>query len=155
MEENQETTDLRKSLVTLAQGVIKAAMLINGGSAAALLAFVGQVWSEDIASSVIGPAIYAIATFAFGVFLAAISVALAYFAQLNYYRGSNRSLHLDKGMSSRLNKLNIGTNLTPYFDKVIKRADTIRCWAILIVVISLLAYGTGIIFVVNLVGKLY
>ena len=88
MAADQERADLADSLVTLGQGAMRAAMLINGASAAAALAFVGQVWSEKFVSSALTSAKCAILLFALGVATAAFSTLLAYFAQLFYYRAT-------------------------------------------------------------------
>lgn len=63
-------------------------MLINGASAAAILAFVGQAWSEKFMSSALASAKFAVLLFALGVATAAFSTLLAYFAQLFYYRAT-------------------------------------------------------------------
>ena len=86
MATDQEKAGLADSLVTLGQGAMRAAMLINGASVAAILAFVGQVWSKEFVTTALPSAKWAIILFASGVAMAAFSTLLAYFAQLFYYR---------------------------------------------------------------------
>ena len=102
MTDSQERTDLRNSLVALAQGAIKAPMLLNGASAVALLAFIGQVWSKDDMENTINTMSCAIAIFVVGVFLAAFSTFLAYFVQVFYYRFSSGGNGSDEKIAERL-----------------------------------------------------
>ncbi|MDE0002976.1 MAG: hypothetical protein OXQ29_09805 [Rhodospirillaceae bacterium] len=67
MTTDREQADLAASLVTLGQRAMKAAMLINGASAAAILAFIGQVWSEKFVSSALTSAKCAVLFFAMGI----------------------------------------------------------------------------------------
>ena len=90
MATDQERADLADSLVTLAQGAMRAAMLINGASAAAVLAFVGQAWPDKLGPGALASAKCAIVVFTLGLVVAAISTLLAYFTQLNYYRASEK-----------------------------------------------------------------
>ena len=88
MAEDMTRSNLANSLVVLGQGAINAALLINGASAVALLAFIGQVSSEKLPAGVFASAKCAILIFALGVTVAAFSTLLAYFAQLFYYRAT-------------------------------------------------------------------
>ena len=123
MGDDQERVDLRNSLVTLGQGAIKAAMFVNGGSAIALLAFIGQIWPEQNDVGVVESAACAIAIFTGGVFLALISAVLAYFAQLFYYRSYTAELDT-----------RIETN----------RAEVIRHAALGFVVLSVVVFVIGV-----------
>ena len=89
MAEDLTRANLASSLVTLGQGAINAALLINGASAVAILAFVGQVFNE-LPTGVFASAKYEIAIFALGVFVAAFSTLLAYLAQFYYYRATEK-----------------------------------------------------------------
>jgi len=64
---------------------MKAWMIINGACAVAILAFVGQVWSDKFVSAALPSAKYAILLFTLGVGVAGLSTVMAYFVQLYYH----------------------------------------------------------------------
>ena len=123
MAEDLTRTNLANSLVTLGQGAIKAALLINGASAVAILAFVGQVLSNELPTGVFVSAKYAIAIFALGVLVAAFSTLLAYLAQLFYYRATGKE-----------NDERVET----------KKAEVIRHVALVLVLLSFAIFVVGI-----------
>jgi hypothetical protein len=71
----------------------KAGMLINGGAAVALLAFVGQTAARIEPASIL-PIAKIIGLFAFGVLFAALASGLSYLAQLQYSYALQRSFGL-------------------------------------------------------------
>jgi hypothetical protein len=80
-----------EAAVKAAEEAIKAAVLINGGSSVAMLAFLGTVASKDLLSSdqltaATSPLLY----FGFGVGAAVIGSAMAYFTNLMIAGSSNR-----------------------------------------------------------------
>ena len=123
MAEDLTRINLANSLVTLGQGAIKAALLINGASAVAILAFVGQVLSNELPTGVFASAKYAIAIFALGVALAAFSTLFAYLAQIFYYRATEN-----------------GSDKTREANK----AEIIRHFAIVLVISSFIIFIVGI-----------
>ncbi|GEM_PF-2621010 len=77
-----------------AQEVMKALLLLNSGSAVALLAFIGAVVSKEIDSlGDLKPIIYCISWFLVGTVFAALTAGSAYFANTLYARAR---LILDK-----------------------------------------------------------
>ena len=123
MATDQERADLADSLVNLAQGAMRAAMLINGAGAVAVLAFVGQAWPEKLGPGALASAKCAIVVFTLGVGVAAVSTLSAYFTQLYYYRAS-------KKVSD---------------DKVErKKAEVIRHFTILFIIMSFIIFGIGV-----------
>lgn len=120
--EDLTRTNLANSLVTLGQGAINAALLINGASAVAILAFVGQVFNE-LPTGVFASAKYAIAIFALGVAAAAFSTLLAYLAQFYYYRAT------EKGSDETVETC---------------RAEKIRHFALGLVLLSFIIFIVGI-----------
>lgn len=62
-------------------------MLINGGAAAALLAFIGNIWAKGVAPEAVSSLTSSIAFFAFGVLIAAAGTAGSYFTQYCYAKG--------------------------------------------------------------------
>ena len=75
-----------RSVFTFAVETIKAAMLINGGGAIALLAFASHIWSSNSGSSLVQPLSYAVCWFAGGVLVATIAAAIGYLTQYKYLR---------------------------------------------------------------------
>lgn len=70
------------SAATLAQSTIKGAMLINGGAAVAVLAFIGNIWSKcnEVPESIA----WSVASYSGGVLIAGIAMGTAYFTQYYY-----------------------------------------------------------------------
>jgi hypothetical protein len=85
-----ERIELAKSVILTAQNALKSAMLINGGAAVALLAFVGHVWKPDGSTLLISIA-GALYWFVIGVLLDAVSAASFYFTQWFYHETSGAS----------------------------------------------------------------
>jgi len=65
--QQQHSLEMWRSVIIFAQGSIKSAMLINGGGAAALLAFIGNIWNKGIADNAVASITFSIAFFSFGV----------------------------------------------------------------------------------------
>lgn len=59
-------------------------MLINGGAAAALLAFIGNIWQKTLGQEAAASITTSIAYFAFGVLAAALGTATSYVTQYCY-----------------------------------------------------------------------
>ena len=68
----------RKSVNNYAQTALKSALLINGGAAGALLAFIGNIWDKGANQAAVGSLTNSIFWFSFGVLLAAIGTGTAY-----------------------------------------------------------------------------
>lgn len=149
MQSSQERLNLLDSLVTLGQAAIKAAMFINGGSAVALLAFVGQNWSTGLSISIGNYAICAIILFSLGLLLGAISTVTAYFAQLYHYR-----FHINTGMSTMpfSGKHVPDPEETKRWAEVTK-AERIRAVAIALVVSSFVCFFIGVLQCIMLLSE--
>ncbi len=78
------TVEMFRSVITYGTAALKSAILINGGAAAALLAFIGNVWSKGVAEGAVAPLTAAITYFSFGVLAAALGTATSYFTQFYY-----------------------------------------------------------------------
>ena len=76
--------EMFRTVVEYGRDVLKAAMLINGGAAVAVLAFIGNIWTIDDSSDAVRSLAWAIAMFGFGVFFAALSSAFTYITQYFY-----------------------------------------------------------------------
>jgi len=73
-----------KQVIALGQSTLKSIMLINGGAAVALLAFLGNLLSKSSSSVGLLPFAGSMRIFVMGVFLSAVAYALTYFSQLFY-----------------------------------------------------------------------
>jgi hypothetical protein len=77
-------TEMFKSIIAYGEAALKSAILINGGGAVALLAFIGNIWSRSIGAPVVQALTASIAAFSFGVLGAAVGTGLTYLTQLSY-----------------------------------------------------------------------
>ncbi len=82
--QQQHSLEMWRSVITFALGSIKSAMLINGGGAVALLAFIGNIWVKGIADNAVASITFSIAFFSFGVLAASIGSGTTYVAQYCY-----------------------------------------------------------------------
>jgi len=73
-----------KQIIALGQSTLKSMMLINGGAAVALLAFLGNLITRTGSSANVVAFAGSMRLFVIGVFLAAVAYATTYFSQLFY-----------------------------------------------------------------------
>ena len=73
-----------RQVIALGQSTLKSMMLINGGAAVALLAFLGNLITRAGSSQTIVAFAGSMRLFVIGVFLAAVAYATTYFSQLFY-----------------------------------------------------------------------
>lgn len=73
-----------RQVIALGQSTLKSMMLINGGAAVALLAFLGNLVARSSSSENIVEFSGSMFLFVIGVFLAAVAYATTYFSQLFY-----------------------------------------------------------------------
>ncbi len=83
---NTQHIEMFKSVITMGQSALKSAILINGGAAVALLAFIGKVWGNvdghiDLEYLKCGLMLYT-----FGVLSATIASGFTYLSQWFYHR---------------------------------------------------------------------
>ena len=83
-ERSQQDLELLRSLVTTSGSAAKASILINGGSAVALLAFIGHLVTTANQAAIRALA-FPLGAFASGVFLAALATSLIYLVQWQFY----------------------------------------------------------------------
>ena len=76
-------------VIDLAQGALKSVMLINGGGAVALLAFIGTLWDNDIDRTALLYLTYAISSFALGLLSGAITAVCFYYSEYMDAGGPN------------------------------------------------------------------
>jgi hypothetical protein len=85
------SVEMLKAVITYGHFTLNSAMLINGGAAAALLAFIGNIWAKEIAHGAVGALTSSIRYFSFGVLAAAVAAAGSYFTQYFYSEKFNRT----------------------------------------------------------------
>lgn len=73
-----------RQVIALGQSTLKSIMLINGGAAVALLAFLGNLVSGNPSNIPLLPFANSMQAFVVGVFLAAVAYGLTYLSQLCY-----------------------------------------------------------------------
>jgi len=76
--------EMLRSVITYGQAALKSALLINGGAAAALLAFIGNIWAKNTPQAAVDSLTNSIIYFAFGVLSAAFGTGTTYLTQYCY-----------------------------------------------------------------------
>ena len=92
-----QAVEMFKSVISYGTAALKSAILINGGAAVALLAFIGNIWNKSIPQSAVGHLTSAIAYFSFGVLAATIGTASSYITQYCYghnYMKTGKVIHI-------------------------------------------------------------
>ena len=94
-------TQMFRSVIDYGRDALKAAMLINGGAAIALLAFIGTIWSSGSEPDTVQSLAQSLAMFSYGVMAGAVACAGAYFTQYIYQTTSankNSNCYLKLGI---------------------------------------------------------
>ncbi len=89
--ENSLNLETFKATINAGQNAIKSMVIINGGAAVALLAFVGNIWSNKGNLSGIKGLSWGLLFFVIGVLLAGIVSALTYLAQRAYSENNSKN----------------------------------------------------------------
>lgn len=89
--QRQSQLEMFKSTMESAHSALRASLIVNGGAAVALLAFVGNVWAKAQTASVAHALAAAIAWFSAGVLLGGLASFATYFTQFFYYHEFKRS----------------------------------------------------------------
>lgn len=80
--QRQYDIEILKSVLTYAQTALKSIMIINGGAAAGLLAFIGKIWTNtSITQSAVNALTSSITLYAFGLLIGAVGTGSAYLTQ--------------------------------------------------------------------------
>ncbi len=99
--------EMFKSVITAGQAALKSSMIINGGAAAALLAFTGRIWTEGSTKLVTNTLSLSILLFCIGVLLAAFATGTTYLSQFSYASEWRKT-------GSFINVLSVGSVLSSY-----------------------------------------
>jgi len=81
---NEFNIEMLRATVATGQSALKSAMLINGGAAVAVLAFLGNAWAKDVPRRVLIEASYGLSLFVWGVLAAAAAAGATYVSQAGY-----------------------------------------------------------------------
>lgn len=92
-------TEMFKSVIIAGQAALKSAILINGGAAVALLAFIGSVFKVSQNNEVVTTLSHAMFCFVIGVLSGAIASGVVYITQFVYARDKLRLGHILNGFS--------------------------------------------------------
>jgi hypothetical protein len=87
----QAQLELSKSVITTAQAAVKSVLLVNGGSAVALLAFIGHLATSGNRTDVVSKLALPLLIFALGVGAAAVTAACVALTQKSYVGGWKRT----------------------------------------------------------------
>lgn len=84
--ETAHSLEMFKSVIAAGQSALKSSMFINGGAAAALLAFTGKIWETSTSEVVANSLTSSIFIFCVGVLCAALATGTTYLSQLSFAR---------------------------------------------------------------------
>lgn len=76
--------EMLRATVSSGQAALQSALLINGGASAALLAFIGSIWSGQNAQQQIPAIAYALSQFVWGVLVSAVAAGFTYLSQSGF-----------------------------------------------------------------------
>jgi hypothetical protein len=79
--------EMLRAVIAYGQATLKSTILINGGAAAALLAFIGNVWDSSLSSATVSGLTNSVLLFSSGVLAAAFGTAFTYCTQYCYAEG--------------------------------------------------------------------
>ncbi len=82
--QQQHSLEMFRSVIVYGQDALKSAILINGGAAVALLAFIGNVWTKSTGQPAVNSLTKAIFLFTIGVLSAAIGAGTSHLTQYFY-----------------------------------------------------------------------
>jgi len=83
-QEHETGLEMLRTVITTGQSALKSALLINGGAAAALLAFVGGIWGKPEAKAALPNIAYGLSLFVWGVLSAACASGATYLSQAGF-----------------------------------------------------------------------
>lgn len=84
--EQQVSMEMFRSVIASGQIALKTALLVNGGAAVALLAFIGNIWSKTQPLAVAKGLTLSLLLFGSGVLAAAVAAGVTYLTQVAFER---------------------------------------------------------------------
>jgi hypothetical protein len=76
--------EMLRAVITVGQSALKGALIINGGAAVTLLAFIGKIWGSTDTQPTLVALSFALLSYVFGVLSAAMAAGATYFSQAGY-----------------------------------------------------------------------
>jgi len=134
----QSSTTISNSILETAQSALKSAILINGGAAIALLAFIGNIWSIEIDKHTVGSLVLSVSQFAYGALAAATGAGLRYLSQ-DFYAQS-----FQKMISAYTESLKTGNPVSTPENKSEKIGNCFKYVAIFLAVFAYIFFYMGI-----------
>ena len=89
--DNDENLEMSKATINAGQNAIKSMVVINGGAAVAMLAFIGNIWSTGKNLQGVKGLSWGLLFFVLGVLLSGIVSALTYLSQRAYAEHNNKT----------------------------------------------------------------
>jgi len=83
-QDHEHNLEMLRATITTGQSALKSALLINGGAAVALLAFIGSSWSSNKIAEALPDISAALLLYVFGVLAAAVAAGATYLSQAGY-----------------------------------------------------------------------
>lgn len=81
----QLSIEMFRSVISYGQAALKTTILINGGAAVALLAFIGRIWGSSPSQAAVDSLTNSIVLYSFGVLASAMGTATTYLTQYSYH----------------------------------------------------------------------
>jgi len=107
--QHETNLEMFRSVIGAGKTAVSTCILINGGAAVTLLAFIGNIYSKSQAAVSIPKGLTtALAAFSFAVLLAGIAAGIGYLAQRDFHRNSQKQENI-------FNRIGIGCVAVAYF----------------------------------------
>lgn len=135
---NQSQSNMSTAILETAQTALKGSILINGGAAIAVLAFIGNVWSVGINESTRYSLLSAVSFFSYGALAGAVAGGLRYISQHIYF------LTFQEAVKAIYDSFS--SNKPPEFPKNNKMfiGDRVRDVAIIFAIVAYVCFYLGI-----------
>jgi len=93
--QRQQQIEMFRTVIATGQSALKTSLLINGGAAVALLAFMGRAWSKSLGNALYYPMVnslsHSLVSFGVGVFIGALASGTTYLTQTAYNHQYNKT----------------------------------------------------------------
>ena len=128
--------EMFRAVAAFEHAALRPLLLLNGGAAVALLAFIGKVWPEVIPDILIAMAIWS-----GGLALAAIATSLGYFSQNTFFKASGYQFKAED--ANRVKNIEVESGAKAAQDKLEKKGHRYRNCAHLCGILSLICFVAG------------
>jgi hypothetical protein len=83
-QDHEKDLEMLRATIATGQSALKSALLINGGAAVAILAFIGNAWSTPKTAPLVAGLAYGLSLFVWGVMSAACAAGATYLSQAGF-----------------------------------------------------------------------